>query len=352
VPDPDRLRAVRRILHGMFPHFSELDRDGDVRIAPRRGDQDEDKRISDSSLISAYFAYKLPGDLFSSRAVESFLRKFEKASEGSRNAEFFSVFDTMQKGDPRRSDFLGKLSDRTNTMSLPSAEHLAHACMIAADKLIYDSMFVATGEAGHALRILIRVASRLHDSDSCFAFLSKCIAEATDDTMALRIQTVLSKPGQDFNLGVSFGQLFPSFTKRMRLRYGRDVDVSAKDLTSSDPEAFNLWGWADLSKEGVTADPDDRAIQRDFWLRYIGESKSRLAYVFRAFILPNMMYEGDPTLFVENKIPVADLKNLYERLPDDPDLPEVEQKSLKRLGRLLNGEFKNGIGIGQYESEG
>ena len=281
--------------------------------------------------------------------MEAFMQRFEAAPDGSKNTEFFSVFNSMQKGERRRSDFLSKLSDKVKTISQRSAEQIALVCALAADQLVYDLMFVSIGEAGHALRILIRVASRLSDVGDRTAFLAKCMAEATDDTLAFRIQTALSKPGQDFDLGISFGQLYPSFVRRMRYRYGRDVDAQTIDLTYSDHHAFNLWGMSNLSKEGISADPEDRAIQRDFWLRYIGNSKSRLAFAFANFIMPNTLYEQDPTPFVENKIPVADLGELYNRVRDEPDLPEVEQASIRRLARFLDGEFKNGLSISQFE---
>ena len=82
-------------------------------------------------------------------------------------------------------------------------------------------------------------------------------------------------------------------------RYGRDVDIADVNLEFSDPKAFNLWGASDLTKEGITIDPEDRAIQRDFWLRYIGKSRSRLAQAFGGSFMPETYsYQSDPTAFV------------------------------------------------------
>ena len=127
---------------------------------------------------------------------------------------------------------------------------------------------------------------------------------------------------------------------RMRKRYGREVNASEIDLTTADPWAFNLWG--SQSVGGVPSDPEDRKIQYDFWRRYIGNTRSRLAWAFRRFFLPVALYQENRETVVENKIPVADLKKLYEELPTSPLMVEDEQ-SLHTMRRSLDGDFKNGF---------
>lgn len=193
------------------------------------------------------------------------------------------------------------------------------------------------------LRIIIRISERLPSGDR-IALLSDCVLEANDDTMAFRILTTLTGPHGDFNLQASLAELYPSFGKRMRKRYGRDVDAANIDLTTSDFRAFDYWA-GDLKAQGGVPDPEDRATQRDFWLRYIGGSRSRLAQAFRRFLMPVAIYNSDPALVVEKKLPVADLKRLYEELPDDGTLGDEDRRNLKTLQRFLNGEFKDGIGM-------
>jgi hypothetical protein len=284
--------------------------------------------------------------------MSSFLRRIEDAPNvDSRAQELFHVLDSMEKGDPKRENFLEKLSDRMKTMDLNLSTELVHACMLAASKYNYD-FFVGMGEAGDALRMVIRVAERT-PSEQRVAFLSQCILKAGDDTFALRIQTVLSKPGQDFHLGVSFADLYPSFIERMMLRYGLNADASNMNLIYSDPAAFSLWGASDLSNEGITLDPktvaDNRAAQCGFWLRYIGTSQKRLAEVFNTFFMPKAMYSGNPEPFIENKIPVAELRRLSETLVEDETLTEANKLSLRLLRRLLNGDFANGVAIDDWE---
>ncbi len=129
-----------------------------------------------------------------------------------------------------------------------------HPLMREAHKYVYDA-FPAFGEAGHVLRIIIRISERMHAAERA-ALLSRCILEATDDTLALRILTQLQGQHPNFNLQVSLAQLYPSFTARMRKRYGPDVDAQNIDLASSDPWAFDFWGR--INVEGITADPEDR----------------------------------------------------------------------------------------------
>jgi len=85
-------------------------------------------------------------------------------------------------------------------------------------------------------------------------------------------------------------------------------------------------------------------MQHDFWTRYIGKSRARLAKAFREFIMPEGYgYHEDPAPGVENKISIEDLAQLFSQTTDEANLTEADLKSLERLRRFLNGEFKNGI---------
>jgi len=196
-------------------------------------------------------------------------------------------------------------------------------------------------EAGHVLRMILLIAQRLPQTDRV-AFLQACISNTNDDTMAFRILTVLTRQEGESNIGVSVADLYPSFAKRMRMRYGRDIDAANFDLSASDSWALEYWG-RDLSGSGITTDPEDRQIQNEFWLRYIGNSRSRLAKAFREFFLPIAAYSEDPTSLIQHRISVDDLKRLYKELPEDPTLTSADLKSLEILRRFLDGEFKNGI---------
>lgn len=348
-----RLDAVRRVLGHLFPLFAKIDGKMPRVRGPKPEGVEAERSIANPSLVRAYFHQKLPEELFSSRDMSHFLRTVEDAAGvDARAQELFRVLDSMEKGDPKRENFLEKLSDRMRTMNLGLAIELVHASMQAASKYGYDS-FVSTGEAGDALRMVIRVALRI-PAEQRTAFLSQCMMEAGDDTIAFRIQTVLSKPGQDFYLEVSFANLYPGFIARMMNRYGPDSDANNVNLIYSDPAAFNLWGMSDLSKEGISLDAEEiatnRSAQRSFWLRYIGASRKRLAEVFSTFFMPKGMYTGDPEPFIENKMPLAELRRLFDTLTEDDPLNEANKLSLRMLERLLNGEFAMGVAIDDWES--
>jgi hypothetical protein len=173
--------------------------------------------------------------------------------------------------------------------------------------------------------------------------LSECILVASDDTMAFRVLVWLTGSKSDFDLGVSMEQLYPRFAERMRSRYGPEVDAWNVDLTTSDKDAFNLWG---------KSDPADKETQYNFWRRYIGQSGSRLARTFQGIFMPVGLYQSDPTPHVENTISTSALKSLYEALPYDNDLTDSDRKSLRRLKRFLDGDFKNGIDFHQLNDPG
>jgi KAP family P-loop domain len=353
-PGDEELRAVKGVLGELFPRFRELDNQSWAsRLAYTGEDESESgeessKRIRNPEIFPAYFRYELPEAIFSSVEMATFLWRMDDAAKSGNGEHVFQeTLDSLEKGSPQRDDFLRKLAEAARkSMFLPTGKALVHAAMGAAHKYTYD-MMAGFGEAGHVLRIVLRVAQRLPGSER-LKLLEDCILEAADDTMALNILTKLTGKHDDFDLEVSLAQLYPVFTKRMRKRYGRDVDAANMDLSTSDPWAFNYWGH-DPKAQGITIDPEDKAIQRDFWLRRIGNSRARLAQAFRGFFLPaSVSYTSDVAPFVENKIPLEDLKRLYEQLSDDGTLNSVDRQSLQTLRRLLDGEFKNGAGPGLY----
>ncbi len=61
--------------------------------------------------------------------------------------------------------------------------------------------------------------------------------------------------------------------------------------------------------------------------------------------MPEGIYPSDPQPYVERMLPIADLRDMLSELPNDGGLGESELKSLRRLKRLLDGAFKDGIPI-------
>ena len=340
----DDLEPTKGVLREMFPLFDKMDDHSWTPGTTRsEGKGESKKRISEAGIFPAYFRYELPTAIFSSVELDSLLRKMESLhNEEARRRTLEQTLHSMEKGSLKRDDFLRKLAEAASgSISIPIGKSIVHAIAQNADKLVYD-MMGAFAEAGHALRIILRITERLPRPERK-GLLSEVIEEATDDTLALRVLTMLTGPHDDFDLGITFADLYPPFTRRMRTRYGLQVDAANIDLSTSDPMAFDLWG-RQLNVEGVTVDPEDRAIQQDFWVHYIGGSRARLARAFRRFLLPPWIYHQDPAIAVENKISVARLKELYEQLPEESGLTRDDRVSLRTLQRFLAGDFKSGTG--------
>lgn len=350
-----RATAIKVILGRLFPKYGKI---GKVRLSSLLGKQakaDSTNRISDPAVMRTYFHQKLGEDVFSSREMHHFVRELKAA--GTNNdvrQRIAQKITSMDKGDPKREDFLDKLSEQVKTLDLALATEIVLACMGVAGKLAYD-MFFSVGEAGDVLRMVVRVAERKEEHSDRVAFLGECIRVAGDDTMSHRILRSCSKPGQDFDLGVSFAEMYAYFIQRLVGKYGPGADHRNPDLRLTDWETFNLWGFSDFTREGFEVDPkqvaENRANQRTFWLDYIGTSEKRLADAFFRFILPVMEYQGDPRQFIENKIPISDLKQLYESAVNDGPLTVDQEAALAMLKRILDGEFTTGIEISEWQKE-
>jgi KAP family P-loop domain len=348
-----QLEYVKGILNEMFPKFAGIDgRKSRFLDSDRTKRDDENKRICRPEIFPAYFRYELPAPVYSSVDFAAFVRRFTEAPDDEHRRKVFTEeLRSMEKGSVKRDDFLKKISDVIETAELGLARAWTHTAIVTANEVAYEGLFFALGEAGHVLRMVLRFAQRQPKSERS-AFLSECIDEAADDTMAFKILTTLTDPKSDANLSVSFVQLYPAFIQRMRRRYGRDVDAASVDLSTSDPPSFNLWGMRDLSKYELQPDPDDRDIQHDFWKRYIGHNKGRLIRIFNEIFMPSGIYQTDPETFVENKMSVELIRKLFSELPDDFDQDEITLKYVNRLARFLRGDFKNGISIEQIDDAG
>lgn len=343
VSNDQDLETVQGVLCELFPSILKNDRRL-RRSHPKRQtpEQESGKRISEATIFPAYFRYELPEGVFSYVEMAALLQRLEKSTkQAGREEAFLQTLDSMPKGSLKRDDFLRKLADQSKSIPQARAKELGLVAVKAASKYTYDLM-PGFGEAGHVLRMVLWTAKRLSHPER-LAFLRECILNATDDTMAFNILRILTNQKDDLDLKVTAADLYGSFAERMRKRYGRDVDATNIDLSTSDPWAFDYWG-RDLTAHGFPTDTEDRKIQNEFWLRYIGNSRARLAEAFRGFFFPVAVYSEDPTTAVKQKIDLEDLKRLYEDLPDPADLTDRDKKSLDLLRQLLNGEFKNGVG--------
>jgi hypothetical protein len=349
--DETRLNHIKSVLGELFPDFARTENLTWVERPKRKGEESPGKRIADPSIFPAYFRYELPKAMFSAVDLEQFTGESRNASgEEARRGLFREKLRSMEEGSLRRDDFLLKLADSVRTVDQSVARSWVFAALTLADDLTYD-LFSGFGEAGHLIRMITRLGERMPQSERA-PFLLECIRESTDDTMPVRILTVLTNPESDGYLGVPFADLYPSFVGRMRSRYGVDVDAAAVDLRTSDPNAFAIWGAEDLSKYGLEYDPQDRLIQNSFWKRYIGSSRSKLIRVFNESLMPRMGYQGDPEETVKRKMDVGTLRKLFVGLPDDAGMQDIPPGYVIWMRRFLNGDFKGGVGPNQFNEAG
>jgi hypothetical protein len=344
----EQLEQIKGILGEMFPKIASEDHFNWNLRPKRKTKEDDQRRISEAGMFPAYFRYDLPAAIYSAVELETFTKNcVDAADDAARRKLFSDELSSLEKGSLKRDDFLGKVSDIAPNVSSSVAQAWVDAAIAEAKNLTYDRM-VGFGEAGHIFRMVFRIAQKM-PATKRLAFLEKCIIDATDDSMSFWLLTRMTSDESKFYLEVSFADLYPSFIRRMRAQYGREVDAQRIDITTGDQGSFNLWGMQDLQKYNVTADPEDRAIQYDFWRRYIGNSRLRLVQSFAGIFLPEGLINGPTDPFVENKLDVATIRRLYEDLPQGGVETDYDRKAERKLKRFLRGDFKNGIGFENIE---
>jgi hypothetical protein len=209
----------------MFPSFAKAEKLVWEQRPKRKEGDESDKRISNSGMFPAYFRYELPSAIFSSVELEKFIQlSTDEPDEAARKRHFIDELNSMEKGSLKRSDFLTKIPDAINTIPIDIGRDWVAGAMEEAKGLTYDTM-TAFGEAGDAICMVIRIAQRLPKSDRA-PFLAKCMADASDDTMAFRILTRLAGQQKELDLQVPYAELYPIFVARMRGQYGRQVDAA------------------------------------------------------------------------------------------------------------------------------
>lgn len=335
--------AISNLLAELFPLFAKGERQSWLLQRESVKRVDEEKRIAQAGMFPAYFRYALPAAMYSAVELEEFARQTKALTTDQQRRELFvKELRSMERGSLKRDDFLKKVSEAIKVEDMDVSRSWALAAISAANEVLYDS-FVGLGEAGHVIRMVIRYASRLKRPDR-ITFLREDIDAAADDTLAYRILRVLTDPKSDADLDVTYAELYPAFIQRMRQRYGIEVNASTLDLSTSDPRAFDEWAATDLSANGVSVDPEDQSIQRDFWKRYLSSAaRSKFITTFNQILMPFYIYQTDPEPHVERKVSVELIRKLYAELPDDADMSQVPRKYKVRLYRFLRGDFKNGI---------
>jgi hypothetical protein len=348
-------KTIHTILSALFPRFPKFL--GRVAQTPGQDELENAVLISNPWMFEAYFRYEAPKEVFGTSALEQFLESIGSAKKRKEVSDAFgAILESMEMGSERREDFIWKISLSIRRLNRDVAKWLALSAMQFADKYVYDRDIRLWGKSAYAFRVARESLLMLADSERV-GFLRDCIREAGDDTMAywlIRRLTDLQDSSQEDEERMRFplGAVWDEFVQRMMRRFGADIDATSEDaIRTSDPDAFALWGSTDLSKWGITAKPSDRKMRDSFWARYIGANKQRLARVFMGFFLPVAHYTSDPSPFVESRISLALLRRLSLDVASAPELTKEEAASLRRIDRLLNGDYKDGVPMAEWQTQ-
>jgi len=344
---------IQRILTELFPLFPKFL--GRVPPAQSQDELGNSLKITNPWMFDAYFRLEITKEVFRGSELEQFLESLARANDADDVARAFGeTLGSMEPGSDRAEDFLWKISLSISSLSEHVAKWLALSVMQFADKYVYDRDIRLWRDSLYAFRTVRETLMRIAESDRA-TFLRTCISEAGDDTMAYGLiarLTDLREPNaqDEGGLRIPLKAVWDTFLARMRSRYGVDAPTD-EAMRTSDPEAFALWGSTDLSKWGIAAKPSDREARDDFWIRYIGTDKHRLATVFDAYFMPMASYGGDPAPFVERRISSTILRKLAADVIYAPDLTKEKAGSLRRIDRLLNGDYKDGVPLNEWRTQ-
>ena len=163
--------------------------------------------------------------------------------------------------------------------------------------------------------------------------MEAAIACASDDTFAVRIleyteDRTRNKILTDFS-NIDVAAIKRVFVERMGKRYA-DSDIKTVNITHGDWYAFRRW---------VENSDDDRKIEQEFWRKYIGFSRKRLAQAIK-FIYPgDGFWSEDPTPLVDGLFPLSEITRLLNELVEGEELDEGEAKGLARMKDLMEGKY-------------
>jgi len=294
---------------------------------------ESEKRICHPDYFPIYFRAAVPGEMFSNAELQRVISDLNQAQSPSEIDQIFGrVLDEIPKQHPKREDFLWKISRSVVRLKDEVAERLAYAAASRATDYAYDIMNI--GEAARALNIVFEAAQKLSATLIAQRVLVGAMTRATDDTFARRIWEYTRDRNRnkiliDFS-NVALEGVKEAFMQRMRHRYGPEVPIETINIAQGDWWAFRSW---------VENSAEDRQIEQDFWRRYIGQSRKRLAQAINFIYPPGVSWDQDPTPIVNTLFPVEDVRRLLQNLAQEDQLDEIEAKGIERFTNLFEGKW-------------
>jgi hypothetical protein len=259
----------------------------------------------------------------------------EAATDTDVDAAYMKLLDSMPAGQPKRRDALWKLAGASESLGDTTAERLAYAAAKHADAFSYD--LFGLGESAYALNMVFVAAQKAANSNPQ-RILRESMARTSNDAFSVRLLELTEHREKNKILTdyakVDVVDLAQAFTDRMRRRYGQDSSGEPQDLRQADLWAFRRW--AEHSDR-------DRETEEDFWRRFIGSSRKKLAQAVN-FIFPgNGVWTEDPRPILDKLFPLKKLYELLSELPASEELDDAEQGGIRRLEALRDDRFRIGF---------
>jgi len=338
-------RSARALLCWLFPKYDESRGHGTTWRSSRRPPGEDalerGKRICVANYFQTYFRSAVPAQMFSNTELSRAIAIFNGAgTPAAVTAEFSKLLASVPSGSDKREDFLWRLSRRVTELSEPAAESLAGAVALHASEYTNDDMNL--GEARHGQNIIFGVAQKFSGSPAAQHILEQAIACATDDAFALRlVQGVEHREHNKILLDFSHidaDKVRAAFFARMRARYSTVSDPPLSSNAHAGWQVFRRW---------VDTSTEDRQVEQDFWRRYIGSSRKRLAQAID-FVYPGRVVwqGGSPRPDVNALFPVNEFEQLIQSLPNDEALDEREELAISRMSNLIAGLYQSWPGGG------
>lgn len=272
--------------------------------------------------------------MFSNAELEEMLSELNRAGpDGDVERIFGRVPDSIPPGHPKREDFLWKLNRASERLDGVAAERLACAASDRAADYAYGIM--NTGEAAQGLNLVFTAAQKLSATPTAQRVLETAMALASDDTFALRILEFTGNRDRNKVLtnfsNIEAGAVKEAFMARMRRRYGPDRPVEEVGVRQGDWRAFQVW-----AQESA----NDREMELDFWRRFIGANRKRLAQAINFAFPTGFAWPPDPAPIVSTVFPTDEFGRLLRQLPENEPLDDLEQKAIARMERLVAGDWR------------
>jgi hypothetical protein len=329
--------AMRSILNLLFPLYVEAGKDRMPMhsfIRPTNNEIAEaEKRICDSDYFAIFVRTAVPEEMYSEVELSRFISSLNAAKTESDCVRIFSdELNGIPAKHAKREDFLWKIGRAIETrVDESAAEAIAYAAAEHAADYTYDLMNI--GEAARALNVVFEAAQKLSATSKAQVILLEAMKRAADDTFARRLLEYTEDRDRNKVLTnfkyIDAAQVRLAFMDRMRARYGKAADANKADIAHGDWWAFRWW---------FDSSADDAEAEKEFWRRFIGSSRKKLAQALNFAFPSGFTWSEDPRPIMEKILPLDDVRKWITELGQE-GLDEAEAAGIKRFSEMLDGKW-------------